>query len=394
MNDQSKIQTNRHDQLAPATSTTPQLAEPQPAKPSDDRCWQAVLERDGAFDGQFVTAVRTTRIFCRPSCKAKQPRRENVTFYADALHAKQAGYRACLRCKPETVAPDVELANEVAMYIDAHPDERPTLSDLSQALHVSPYHLQRIFKRVLGVSPRQYAATRRIERVKTALKTAPRVIDAIYDAGYQSGHAVGYDQLGMTAGTFQRGGQGLQLTYTVQPCDLGYVLIALSQHGVCSVTLGDDPTLLIENFRLTYPAATVEADAPQVRTWVETWVTPIMAYLRHQPAALRDIPVDVQATAFQRRVWDALRQIPIGETRTYSEVALAIGAPKAVRAVANACAANKAALVIPCHRVVRGDGTLGGYRWGTARKAQLLAAERQAVPQASAQVAEPLGLLE
>lgn len=372
-------QSNNQDQVNLTALTTANTAEPQPNLPSADRCWQAVLEHDGAFDGRFVTAVRTTRIFCRPSCKAKQPRRENVTFYADALHAKQAGYRACLRCKPESVAPDVELANQVVAYIETHPDERPALDDLSQALHVSPYHLQRVFKRILGVSPRQYAASRRVERMKSALKTAPRVIDAIYEAGYQSAQAVGYEQLGMTPRTYQRGGQGLRLAYTVQPCELGYVLIAFSPHGVCAVTLGDDPATLIEAFRLDYPAATLEADAPHLQTWIETWAAPIMAYLRHQPASLRDIPVDVQATAFQRRVWDALRQIPLGETRTYTEVALAIGAPKAIRAVANACAANQAALVIPCHRVVRDDGTLGGYRWGVTRKAQLLAAERQSV---------------
>lgn len=344
---------------------------------TDDARWAAVLARDSRCDGQFVTAVRTTGIYCRPSCPARTPKRENITFYDTPAAAEAAGYRACKRCQPDQVAFEAQVAAKVSQYIDAHLSERLTLDDLGRAANLSPHHLQRVFKRTMGITPRQYIAARRADDLKSRLKAGERVTEAVYGAGYSSSSRV-YEQsdarLGMTPAAYRKGGQGMQITYTVVECGLGYLLVAATTRGVCVVRLGDSEAELVEGLYADYPAAHIEADDGQL----EEWVTALLNHLNGELPHL-ELPIDVRATAFQWRVWEALRAIPYGETRTYSQLAASIGSPKAVRAVANACASNQVAVVIPCHRVIREDGTLGGYRWGLARKVALLEGEQRSV---------------
>jgi AraC family transcriptional regulator, regulatory protein of adaptative response / methylated-DNA-[protein]-cysteine methyltransferase len=348
---------------------------------SDSAAWQAVLDRDRQFDGQFVYAVRSTGVYCRPSCPSRRPRREQVDFYETNEAAAQAGFRPCKRCRPDEVDSQAEMVRQVCAYIETH--ETATLAELSQAVSVSPFHLQRVFKRLMGISPRQYADAYRLGQLKTHLKKGSSVTDAVYEAGYGSSSRV-YErsdgQLGMTPSAYRRGGEGMNIVYTVRDCPLGRVLIAVTERGVCAVSLGSSDAMLDEFVLNEFPAASVRRDDGLLSDWVDA----ILSYLNGwQPRV--DVPLDVQATAFQRRVWEALRTIPAGETRTYSQVAASIGQPTAVRAVAHACATNRIALAIPCHRVIRTDGDLGGYRWGLERKRTLLAQERkQAEPVAVA----------
>jgi len=336
--------------------------------------WQAFIERDTRYDGQFVTAVTTTGIFCRPSCSARKPHRENVRFFTDCNEAEAAGFRACHRCLPQEAAPQARLVYEVCRFIEDHLDEDVTLAALGTNLHVSPFHLQRVFKRMMGISPREYADQVRVQRLKEALKTGDSVTDAVYEAGYGSSSRV-YENtpLGMTPGEYRRGGHAVGIRYTLVSCVLGWLLVAATEKGVCAVSLGDDATVLENRLHHEYPAAALErADED-----LQAWVMPILNKLEGCVDQL-DLPLDIQATAFQRQVWQALQEIPCGVTRSYSEIARTIGNPKATRAVARACASNPVALVIPCHRVVREDGNLGGYRWGLERKEYLLENERLA----------------
>jgi AraC family transcriptional regulator of adaptative response/methylated-DNA-[protein]-cysteine methyltransferase len=336
---------------------------------SPDTAWNAVLQRDRAFDGRFVLAVTSTRIYCRPSCPARKPLRENVRFYATNDDAEKAGFRACMRCLPT----ETPLAERVRAILDQRADENVTLSELAAAVSASPHHLQRAFKRQFGLSPKEYLGARRAERLKQQLKEGKDVTTATYEAGYGSSSRL-YSQanarLGMTPATYRKQGRGMHIRFTTVPTSLGELLVGITERGVCAVYLSDDADELERTLREEFANATIErADLSEI-------VARVISQLEdHTPTI--DLPVDVQATAFQLRVWDALRKIPYGETRTYAEVAAAIGEPKAVRAVASACARNQVAVVIPCHRVVRGDGTSGGYRWGSERKRKLLALERE-----------------
>jgi len=343
---------------------------------SDDVRWRAMVERDARYDGQFVCAVTSTGIYCRPSCPARKPRREHVVFYPDAEAAEAAGYRPCKRCRPQAVAHEAEVVERVCRYIEAHLDRPLTLAALGREAGYSPYHLQRVFKRVAGLSPRQYVEAARVGRFKAQLKQAGTVADALYDAGFNSPSVI-YDgapasALGMSPATYRRGGAGQRIGYTIVDSSLGRLLVAATDRGVACVFLGDADDVLAQALREEFPAADLIRDDDGFRPWVEA----ILARLEgEEPHA--DLPLDVRATAFQWRVWQELQRIPAGETRSYREIAAALGQPNAARAVARACATNPVAVVIPCHRVVRGDGGMGGYRWGINRKRALLERERK-----------------
>lgn len=355
--------------------TTPQE---QTAMEMDDEArWRAVLARDRGYDGRFVYAVRSTGIYCRPSCPSRRPRRAYVRFFPGASEAEQARFRPCLRCRPqEAVAPEVEVVRQVCRYIEEHPDGPVTLAVLGGHAGLSPYHLQRLFKSIMGVTPQQYANARRMDRFKGQLKEGDAVTGALYDAGYGSSsqlYAQAPARLGMTPTTYRKGGAGMTITYTTVASPLGCLLVAATERGICAVSLGESAADLERGLHREFPAATIDRDDEALRSWVDV----LVRYLDGRQPQL-ELPLDVQATAFQSRVWEALRAIPYGGTRSYSQVARAIGQPAAARAVAQACAGNPAALVIPCHRVVRDDGGLGGYRWGVERKRSLLAREARA----------------
>ncbi len=340
-----------------------------------EKAWDAVLTRDAATDGQFVYAVKTTGIYCRPTCPSRRPKRSNVDFYARPAAAEAAGFRPCRRCTPQqAAAPTGDLVQRAVDHLDAHlrhgAEEPLTLEHLAQAVGASPYHLQRSFKAALGVSPKQYLAGRRQQRLRRQLTEQPTVTDAIYAAGYGSGSRV-YEQtdelLGMTPSRYRRGGAGLEIRYALADCALGRLLVASTQRGVCAISLGDDDSRLVEGLQREFPQAScTPADEP-----LQATVAAVLASLQGRELAA-GLDIDLRGTAFQLTVWQALRQIPRGQTASYQEVAEAIGRPKAARAVAGACAANRLAVVVPCHRVIRGDGATGGYRWGTERKEQLL----------------------
>ncbi|HEX4600679.1 MAG TPA: bifunctional DNA-binding transcriptional regulator/O6-methylguanine-DNA methyltransferase Ada [Gemmatimonadales bacterium] len=342
-----------------------------------ERRWRIVLARDRRYDDAFVYAVRSTGIYCRPSCPSRRPGREQVAFFTAPAAAERAGFRACQRCRPaERGRSDARLplVREVCRMIDAHPDAPAQLAALAAHVGATPHRVLRAFRTVLGVSPRQYRDARRVDRFKAGLRQRGRVSRALYEAGYGSPSRVyerAHAQLGMTPATYSRGAAGTRIAYTVVPCSLGRLLVATTEHGICRVSLGSDSAALETGLRAEFPAAELRSDGgPLARV-----VTQILKYLDGRLEHL-DLPLDVRATAFQRHVWEALRKIPYGATRSYADIARAIGRPRATRAVARACATNPAALVIPCHRVVRADGALGGYRWGLERKRALLAAER------------------
>ncbi len=349
----------------------------QPEHLDEELCWQAMMARQREADGTFVVAVRSTGIYCRPSCPARHPRREHVTFFRLPEEAQAAGFRPCRRCRPEQAIltePNAELIEQVCRYIETHLDSSLQLADLSQQFHISPYHLQRTFKRIKGITPRQYAESCRLEQFKAQLRGGESVTEALYNAGYQSSSRV-YEraatQLGMTPQTYRRGGKGVQMSYTISACTLGYVLLAATERGVAAVRLGDDRESLEAGLRYEYPQAELHYDQEHLMPWMQ-----LLQELLQGQTISEEIPLDIQGTAFQWKVWKALRSIPTGETRSYQEVAQAIGQPAASRAVANACATNPVAVIIPCHRVVRNDGQSGGYHWGIERKRKLLSMEQ------------------
>ncbi len=357
----------------------------------DDQCWDAVLRRDADQDGRFVYAVRSTRIYCRPSCPARRPVRANATFFTTPGDAARAGYRACLRCHPAgdtPVAAHAELAARVCALIDAAADTAPTLDTLAAAVHLSPYHLQRSFRRTMGITPHQYAARQRLERLKHELRGGAQVTHAMLDAGYGSlsaGYAQTGRELGMTPAAYRAGAMTEQIVWALLACEYGLLLVASTPRGICAVRLGDDSAALAAELRAEFPAATIVRD--------DTGIAAAHAQQINEHLAGRaphiDLPLDLRATAFQLQVWAALRAIPYGTTHSYSQVARAIGQPTAARAVARACATNPVALVIPCHRVVTAAGGLSGYRWGVARKRALIereAAYAAAVPAAAVPV--------
>lgn len=338
----------------------------------DDR-WTAFAERDSRYDGRFFVGVTSTGIYCRPSCPARRPKPENVRFFESWEEAEAAGLRACLRCRPREVSSAAQLVQRVAAYIDANPEGRITLEALSAAAKVSTFHLQRTFKNATGVSPRAYAEERRKARFQTSLREAPSVTDAIYEAGFGASSRA-YERsgadLGMRPAEWKRHGEGAVIRFATASSEFGLLFVAATDRGVCAVRLGDDAQALEEEFRLDFDKAQIHRDDSL------TGVIDQILVLIGGDAPHPEIPVDVRATAFQRRVWEHLRTIPRGETRSYSQLAAELGAPRATRAVARACATNEVALVVPCHRVVGADGSLTGYRWGIERKRKLLEVER------------------
>jgi AraC family transcriptional regulator of adaptative response/methylated-DNA-[protein]-cysteine methyltransferase len=348
-----------------------------PAVMSNPELWHAVLERDASRDGSFVFAVRSTGIYCRPSCPARRPKPEQVRFFPLPEAAEQAGFRACKRCHPRRARvndPQVELVRRVCHILDEHDAETATLETLSAATGANRHHLQRTFKHLMGITPRQYAESRKLARFKAGVKNGASVTDAIYDAGYGSSRGLyekSSSQLGMTPATYGRGGQGMRIVFTISDSPLGRLLVAATERGVCAVTLGDSDAELTRALFAEYPNASIDSKDTSISPPLNLWLQRVLDSLAGKLQRL-DLPMDVQATAFQRRVWEELRRIPFGATRSYREIAKAIGKPEAVRAVANACASNRLALVIPCHRVIREDKSLGGYRWGIGRKKKLL----------------------
>ncbi|MBI1762524.1 MAG: bifunctional DNA-binding transcriptional regulator/O6-methylguanine-DNA methyltransferase Ada [Acidobacteria bacterium] len=340
-------------------------------------CWQAVQTRAAQFDGLFYYGVHTTGVYCRPSCASRQPKRENVRFYALPEAARAAGLRACKRCKPDAVElcdPQAALVRGVCRLLETALDQTPDLAELSGNLAVSRFHLQRLFKKLMGITPRQYAEAQRTTRFKEHLKTGASVSVATYAAGYGSSSRL-YEkaaaQLGMTPAVYRKGGQGMQINYTTTECPLGWLLVAATTKGICAITLGDAPEQLQRDLAAEFPQAEITAD----HTVLQTHVAALLAHL-HGQLPHPDLPLDVRGTAFQKRVWEELRRIPYGETVSYGEVARRLDQPSATRAVARACATNPAALVTPCHRVIRESGELSGYRWGIERKKALLTQEK------------------
>lgn len=350
--------------------------------------WRAVQQRDRAADGMFVYAVRSTGIYCRPSCPSRKPRRTQVVFFNLPEAAEAKGFRPCLRCRPRLQNPgDARTAAvaRVCREIEARvrgegsgTSELPvTLSALSAPVGMSPHQLERAFRRVMGITPRQYADAQRMRRLKSRLRKGDDVTTALYDAGFGSSSRL-YERapghLGMTPATYRRGGAGMRIRYTIADSSLGRLLVGATDRGISALYLGESDTRLEAAIQKEYPRAEISRD----RNGMEGWLASILAHLRGREPHL-DLPTDVQATAFQRRVWEELRRIPYGSTRTYSQVARAIGRPTAVRAVARACATNPVSVVVPCHRVVREDGNLAGYRWGLERKRALLEHESAAL---------------
>ncbi len=340
-----------------------------------DPRWAQILARDAAADGSFVYSVKTTGVFCRPSCAARAARPENVAFHATTEAAARAGFRACKRCKPTGPSRAEEHGARIAelcRFLE-QADEMPTLEELAARTGWSTYHLHRVFKAVTGLTPRGYAAAHRAERVRDELRRARTVTEAIYGAGFNSNgrfYAAADQILGMTPSAYKGGGTQAEIRFAVGECSLGSILVASSARGVCAILLGDDPDLLARDLQDQFPKATlVGQDAT-----FETLVARVVGVIE-EPRLGSALPLDVRGTAFQQRVWRALQNIPIGTTASYAEIAKAIKAPRSVRAVAQACGANRLAVAIPCHRVVRSDGALSGYRWGVERKRALLARE-------------------
>lgn len=340
-----------------------------------DPRWQAVAGRDRASAARFVYAVTTTGVYCRPGCGARRPRPEHVRFFDDTASAERAGFRPCRRCRPDrpaVAARQTVLVAELCRRID-RAEQPPTLTELSRQAGFSPYHLQRVFKQITGVSPRDYALARRAERLRLALDGGAAVTDACYRAGYRSSGGFYRDApaaLGMTPGAYRAGGAGETIRFAVGQCSLGAILVAASRRGLCAIELGDEPDAMLQQLQRRFDRACLIGADPDFEQWVAQVIALIEA-----PGTGLTLPLDLRGTAFQVRVWQALRDIPPGQTASYAEIARRIGQPRAVRAVAGACAANALAVAIPCHRVVRSDGALSGYRWGIERKRALLARE-------------------
>ncbi len=333
----------------------------------------AVRRRDWAFDGGFVYAVATTGVYCRPSCAARPARRENIRFFGTPEAAEREGYRACKRCRPDRFGeepPDVAAVRRACAAIAAA-DDAPSLDALAAQAGLSRFHFHRVFKAVTGITPREFARAEREKRLHAALRDGGTVTEALYEAGYGSSsrlYEAAASRLGMTPGALKRGGAGETIDFAIVPTSLGHLLVAATEAGICSITLGDDAAALAEALRARFPAARLLRDDGEALAQLVVRA----AMLVERPGEAADLPLDIRGTAFQLRVWAQLRRIKAGETVSYTELARRVGQPKAVRAVASACARNELAVAIPCHRVLREDGGLGGYRWGLARKQALL----------------------
>lgn len=361
--------------LAAATLTEMPAQTSRPEQ-DDEKLWEAVLARNAALDGEFVFAVSTTGVYCKPSCAARRPRRENVRFFRAPEAAERAGYRACLRCRPRSLSGnrEADAVRAICRYIEQHLDEPLTLTHLGKEFRQSPSYLQRRFKAALGIAPREYADSCRLRMLKRNLQAGDSVTRAMYEAGYGSSSRL-YErtasQLGMTPDKYRRGAIAATIRYSCADSPLGRMLVAATDKGICAIQFARTDAELIEELKREFPFAIRKLDGGGLQSRVE-------ALLRHMQGRDLDssLPLDIRATAFQRRVWSYLQSIPFGETRSYSDVAKAIGRPHACRAVARACATNPVAVAIPCHRVVREDGDMGGYRWGVQRKRKLLSLEQ------------------
>lgn len=338
----------------------------------NDPRWASIVDRDPAADGKFVYSVKTTGIYCRPSCASRAARPENVRFHATCADAERAGFRACKRCKPDQpslVEKHAATVVEICRVIE-NAETVPSLEELARQARMSTYHFHRVFKAVTGVTPKAYAAAHRARRVRNELGQNGTVTDAIFGAGYSSGGRF-YEKsnalLGMTPSTYRAGGADTEIRFAIGECSLGSILVAASDRGVCAILIGDDPDLLARDLQDRFPRASLIGGDESF----ESIVAKVVGFVE-APAVGLDLPLDVRGTAFQQRVWDALAKIPAGTTVTYTELAERIGSPQSARAVARACAANTIAVAIPCHRVVRNDGALAGYRWGVERKRALL----------------------
>ncbi|MGO1161062.1 bifunctional DNA-binding transcriptional regulator/O6-methylguanine-DNA methyltransferase Ada [Brucella pseudogrignonensis] len=349
---------------------------------TDESRWQKVLSRDKASDGEFVYAVRTTGVYCRPSCPSRRGKRENVQFFTAPEDAERAGFRPCMRCKPhvdatletQNAARYADMVSVACRFIE-DADEAPALEDIARVAGASPAHFHRIFKSFTGLTPKAYADAHRAGKMRAVLQENSRVTDAIYEAGYNSSsrfYEASNKILGMKPRNFKSGGENETIRFAIGQSTLGAVLVAMSGKGVCAILMGDDPQELIIDLEKRFP----KADLVGADRAFEDHVAHVIGFVEHPGIGL-ELPLDLRGTAFQQRVWQALREIPLGETVSYSELASKIGLPKSTRAVAQACAANKIAVAVPCHRVVRSDGGLSGYRWGVERKRELLEKERQ-----------------
>jgi AraC family transcriptional regulator of adaptative response/methylated-DNA-[protein]-cysteine methyltransferase len=339
-----------------------------------EQYWRAFMARDARADGTFILGVTSTKIYCRPSCPARRPLRRNVVFFGNGEEAEKQGFRPCLRCKPNEKSGALQIVERATRELAGSEDDVFRVATLAGKLDVTPSALRRAFQQVTGLAPRDLADALRLNRFKSLLRAGRNITDALYETGYGSSSRV-YErsdaQLGMTPAAYQKGGKGMKLEYTIAKSPMGKVLVAGTEKGVSAVYLGEAEHKLIGELREEYPHAEI---APAKESY-QRWVAEIVRQIEGKPSSL-ELPLDVQGTAFQRRVWQELQRIPRGTTRTYTQVAQALGQPKAVRAVARACATNPVSIVVPCHRVIRGDGNLAGYRWGLSRKEQLLNAER------------------
>jgi AraC family transcriptional regulator, regulatory protein of adaptative response / methylated-DNA-[protein]-cysteine methyltransferase len=347
-------------------------------KSTDDARWDAVVSKDKRADGQFYFSVRTTGVYCRPSCPARRARRENVAFHLSCEAAEAAGFRSCKRCRPREASQserDAALIARACSLIEKS-DEPLRLASLAAASGLSPFHFHRLFKAGTGLTPKAYAEAHRADRVRKALPSSKTITAAIYDAGFSSNgrfYASSAQVLGMTPGRYRAGGQWIQIRFAIGECSLGSILVAATDKGVCAILMGNDPDSLVRQLQDRFAKAElIGGDAK-----FETLVAKVVGFVE-QPRLGLDLPLDVRGTAFQQRVWKALRQIGVGKTASYGEIAARIGNPKSIRAVAQACAANVLAVAIPCHRVIRTDGQLSGYRWGVQRKRALLEREKRA----------------
>jgi AraC family transcriptional regulator of adaptative response/methylated-DNA-[protein]-cysteine methyltransferase len=356
-------------------STSPSLSSPIPANAAE-QYWRAALARDARADGTFILGVRSTRVYCRPSCPARRPLRQNVVFFRTGEEAERQGFRACLRCKPNEKSGALSLVERAARELAHSHEENIRVAALAKKLGATSSALRRAFQQVAGLAPRDLADALRLKRFKSMLRDGKNITEALYATGYGSSSRV-YEQsdakLGMTPAAYQKGGKGMKLNYTIAKSPLGKVLVAATERGVSAVYMGGEDQALLAELRDEYPRAEI---APAKQSY-QKWVGEIVRQIEGRPAS-EELPLDVKGTAFQRRVWQELQRIPRGTTRTYTQVAQSLGQPRAVRAVARACATNPVSIVVPCHRVVRADGSLAGYRWGLSRKEQLLAAERSA----------------
>jgi AraC family transcriptional regulator, regulatory protein of adaptative response / methylated-DNA-[protein]-cysteine methyltransferase len=366
------LREDRKELIMSALAQTVQEHKSEPmsnvARLDADTAWAAFMRRDRKWDGRVIGAVKSTGVYCKPSCPARRPRRENVVFYSTAEEARTAGFRPCLRCKPDEVGRDRDAVARAVKIIE-QAEEAPNLAELAEAVGYAAHHFQRIFKRDLGVSPAEYARGLRNRRAQAALRQGGRVTDAIYDAGYSapSGfYSDAKERLGMTPSAWRDGGRGETIRWTTFDSPLGSMLIAATSKGICRLTFDDSEASL----RRLFPRATIVKDDGGLKELVEGALAAI-----ERPLAAPDLPIDVAGTAFQEAVWRELRKIPAGETRSYADIAAAIGHPKAVRAVGSANGDNHVCVLIPCHRVIRSDGSLGGYGGGIERKKKLLASE-------------------